>query len=1640
MGPHGDSRGGGEDKYKNAPDAKHLLDIIGKDVYDEIVKKGEAQTYKEALTGQLSLATASGETADTCDLVEDYYNNRLNRERYPCGTGKEEVKRFSDTQGAECTKSKIKYSDYYRGVCAPFRRLNLCNKNMENMDTNNNDGKAKDNLLLEVCMAAKYEGDSIKTPYTKHELTNPDTKSQLCTVLARSFADIGDIVRGRDLYLGYNETDREKKRKLQQNLKEIFKNIYGNLDKKYRYEGDKNNNYQLREDWWNANRKEVWKAITCSAPRDAEYFIKTACGTGTGTQGRCRCDGDQVPTYFDYVPQYLRWFEEWGEEFCRKRKKQLQNAIKNCRGDNGNDKYCDLNRHDCVETIRGDERFVEKDDCKDCHFSCSHFVKWIDKQKVEFDKQKRKYKSEITGNSGRSSRRKKRSSSSSSSSSYDKGYEKKFYDILKKVGYKDVETFLKKLNDEAICKEHPQVKQEKAEAADFTEEKMLKTFSHTEYCQACPWCGVKEQKGEDGKWEPKKETCGRSRKKNYDLNKTTNIPILTGDKTKGDMVQKYNKFCKNNGGNGATGAPGTANDGAPGGKGGNGAPATAPGKNDNQIVTWQCYYDKDKEDSGQNNNCVEGTWQNFTGKQTVKSYNVFFWDWVHDMLHDSVDWRKQLGRCINNESKVCKKNKCNSDCDCFLNWVKQKENEWKNIVEHFKKQEDIPNECYSTTLEYLFMNEELLQNIKDTHADAEEDEIKNIQNMLEQAGVVGGGTAAMCGTDANSGENKNTSIDKFLREELNDANRCKDCKEPTKPAGDGVAKTGQPRSPAATGSAVPVEEDEDDDEDEDEEETANAEEEGSPKETTQDTVDVCATVKNALTDQSNLTDACKQKYQYGKEKFPNWKCVSSGDSTTTGEARAGRSKRDASAVTTTTSSGVTTERVRGKRSTPETATTSSGDNTGGLCIPPRRRRLYVGKLQEWADKVGDKGESKSQETSDGQKGARGPNGGTEGAGSGPSTSESGDKDPQKALLKAFVESAAVETFFLWHRYKEEKKPPAQEGAGLALSHGQEGSPEEDPEDKLKKGEIPEDFKRQMFYTLGDYRDILFGNTDIVSKASSEDQKDKMNKIQQKIQEHINSGTTTPPTPGTTSGTTPQQTWWEANGEHIWNAMVCALTYTDSEEKGGGGKPKHLEEVYNKFFGENNPGTTGTSNGTQKGTYEKTYKYDKVELKDENSGTMPTTQNTTSGENTPLTDFISRPPYFRYLEEWGQNFCKERKKRLEQIKVDCKVENGERCSGDGESCETVRTQDYTILPSFNCPGCGISCSSYRKWIEKKKIEFTEQENAYDGQKEKCQTQSNGAAPNNGGNGFCKTLNTYSKAAEFLKRLKNGPCKNNNNGADKLDFTNPKETFKHAENCKPCSQFKVNCNGNGACKGANGNTCNKATFKVPGDIGNKENLTEKVDMYVSDESTAGFYDLNDCKNADILKGVREDKWKCFYVCGLDICKPEESNDFINDKEYIQIRALFKRWLEYFLEDYNKIKNKLKPCINKETNKLCINGCYKNCECVGQWIAKKREEWPKIRKRYFEQYTTNHSDIYKVTSFLEDSQFYTEVQKAVKPCGGLKAFESFCGLNDTDPQEKKGGKDGTPKDIVECLLNKLTEKITSCQEQHNGSSQTT
>ncbi|ETW58098.1 hypothetical protein PFMC_06005, partial [Plasmodium falciparum CAMP/Malaysia] len=153
-------------------------------------------------------------------------------------------------------------------------------------------------------------------------------------------------------------------------------------------------------------------------------------------------------------------------------------------------------------------------------------------------------------------------------------------------------------------------------------------------------------------------------------------------------------------------------------------------------------------------------------------------------------------------------------------------------------------------------------------------------------------------------------------------------------------------------------------------------------------------------------------------------------------------------------------------------------------------------------------------------------------------------------------------------------------------------------------------------------------------------------------------------------------------------------------------------------------------------------------------------------------------------------------------------------------------------------------------------------------------------------------------------------------------------------------------------------------------------------------------------------------------------------VNEKHIIQIRALLGLWVEYFLDDYNKIKNKISHCINNSDENKCKYDCPNKCNCVEKWVEKKRGEWEKIRKRFLEQYNDKDQEDYNVKTILEEFKERPEFKNAIKPCGSLDDFQ-----NSKECAVDANSQNGKKRDVVECLLEKLRKEAEKCQNQNKN-----
>ncbi|KOB63614.1 hypothetical protein PFHG_05345 [Plasmodium falciparum HB3] len=82
----------------------------------------------------------------------------------------------------------------------------MCTSNLENLDFDSviKNDKASHSLLGDVLLSAKMDAQKIKDLYQqqngKSELTDPNYQETVCRAIRYSFADLGDIIKGTDLW------------------------------------------------------------------------------------------------------------------------------------------------------------------------------------------------------------------------------------------------------------------------------------------------------------------------------------------------------------------------------------------------------------------------------------------------------------------------------------------------------------------------------------------------------------------------------------------------------------------------------------------------------------------------------------------------------------------------------------------------------------------------------------------------------------------------------------------------------------------------------------------------------------------------------------------------------------------------------------------------------------------------------------------------------------------------------------------------------------------------------------------------------------------------------------------------------------------------------------------------------------------------------------------------------------------------------------------------------------------------------------------------------------------------------------------------------------------------------------------------
>ncbi|ETW41863.1 hypothetical protein PFNF135_03791, partial [Plasmodium falciparum NF135/5.C10] len=195
----------------------------------------------------------------------------------------------------------VKYTNslehwYGRDMLIPRRRRKMCLRNIIGRNYyKRKDGKNK--FKNDLLYAASSEASFLCNNY--------EDKKEALQAIKYTFADIGDIVKGKDMV---DEI--------------IFKDIKGKLEKVL---DSSKNDPKNASDWWEQNKKHVWNAMLCGYKEAG---------------GKIESNDCNIPSE-ENTDQFLRWLIEWGKQVCKEKKELKASVYKKCANkDRKSDKSC----------------------------------------------------------------------------------------------------------------------------------------------------------------------------------------------------------------------------------------------------------------------------------------------------------------------------------------------------------------------------------------------------------------------------------------------------------------------------------------------------------------------------------------------------------------------------------------------------------------------------------------------------------------------------------------------------------------------------------------------------------------------------------------------------------------------------------------------------------------------------------------------------------------------------------------------------------------------------------------------------------------------------------------------------------------------------------------------------------------------------------------------------------------------------------------------------------------------------------------------------------------------------------------------------------------------------------------------------
>ncbi|CDO61797.1 erythrocyte membrane protein 1, EMP1 [Plasmodium reichenowi] len=1544
---------------------KQIAQYYKRKAYAQLEERGGSRS---ALKGDASQGKYNGKrngstlNGQICNINGQYSNARNGKSKDPCeGKGKQRFKIGEQWETGETVQIKDEH------LFLPPRRRHMCTSNVEYLIHNGQqtilniqDDKINHSFLGDVLLAAKYEADFIKKNYNEEQNDGQNglnkNQATTCRAIRYSFADIADIIRGTDLW---DKNGGEIN--TQNNLVKIFDKIKDNLPNgtiKDKYKGDTDGNkyINLRKDWWEANRDQVWNAMQC------------------GNDNPCSGESDHTPLD-DYIPQRLRWMTEWAEWYCKVQKKAYRKLKEGCQGckDKDGGKGC----------TSGDGEV-----CKKCAAQCKEYEKKIKEWEPQWKKIEAIYQKLYND---------------AKTDAINGGPE--YYTTHIQEEDKPVVDFLQKLHETNGGKVGPpsdafRQRTKRAATSNNTPYDNIGAYLHDtgnfgDCVEQKVFC---ENSGDNKNYAfeetPKEfgEACGCG-------NRSPHVVEKKQEKQKEDVCNKVKNLIGNDKGKSSVGGcnpknyngwkctPSEFQSGHVG--------ACMPPRRQSLCVHFLAYKNETQKIDTQNDlrdafiKCAAAetflAWNHYKSKnggEKVQNHlqdGTIPDDFKRQMFYTFGDFRdlylgKDIGKPENDVLRV--KNNIDgifSKKDGTTFSGLSRENWWKDHGKEIW-------EGMLCALTHKLNDDEKKKKIKDNYSYDKLNKPQNGTNTLEDFASRPQFLRWMTEWGEEFCAERQKKEKEVENKCKNDYEGCKDtngrsncvnaCEEYKKYISEKKIQYTTQKTKFNS-----------------EKTKGNGEYKNYiKKEPHKYLKDKC------LDNQCNCIEKIKDNDKYWEKPFENFekgalinKCECQVVPPKKPEVPPAKVPEVPKEIVPEKKAAVVAPKKQSEAPPPceivdkilgtkdgtgyrdgcktkygtmtrsEWLCNGKGEKDGDVvCIPPRRRRLFVQKLHDL----------KGDETQD-------------------------------DLRKAFIETAAVETFFAWHEYKKEKEREDIEKNTEKVEY--KSSEPDKLDDQLKSGDIPEEFKRQMFYTLGDYRDICIGN----------DMVDNTKGISEKIGEILNK-------PNGQSGDKKKmepQDWWNDNGKDIWEGMLCALSYDT--------KTKELDkEVREKLIGKDGK--------------KKHYDYNKVTFEGgldmDDTSQQKDTHAPPKGKTT-LKDFVNRPQFFRWLEEWADEFCHKQKQKLKIIASECKVQNGrgrtKQYSGYGEDCTKIDPSEDGTVPDLEGRSCANSCRFYKKWVKKKKEEFDKLKGKYPTEIRNNKSDTGTTYDEQ----FVKKLGSNHESIDsFLKNVK-GSGTDNNSGCNDINFDETGDTFKYTTHCSPCSQFTVKCE-DGNCGDGTEKKCQNKTVITADKFKDETQHMKQLDMLVSDNGSTGFEDLSVCKEKGIFEGIKENKWSCVNFCGLDVCGlKKNNNNGIDEKHIMQIRAFLKLWVENFLEDYSKIKHKISHCIHNGPNKC---KCKDKCTCVDEWLKKKKAEWEQIRKRFLDQYKNKESEIYKVNSFINGNVYPSDINNA------LNKGETFEELQESGRCSNSGNKqeqECKKQDVIEILIHRFQKEINDCKNQPDG-----